>query len=205
MFRKILKNNPNFQEGISLFFTVIIMAVLLSVALGVTTILLGQVKMIKTIGDSVVAFHAADSGIEHTLYKIYRVGDLGAPSSTWGKDYGYATVLTIIEGEASSTVLSSEGEYQKAHRAVEARIGGIHSPLISDCEVNPYLVEVNISGIDGVATATIKIGDNEPVALREGDGITYSWIVSATGTVTIYACDGMEISHCCDHPCLSIE
>jgi Tfp pilus assembly protein PilX len=55
------------QKGVSLYLALLIMAVILSIGLGVSAILLGQIKVIRGMGDSVVAFYAADTGIERAL------------------------------------------------------------------------------------------------------------------------------------------
>jgi len=59
------------QKGISLYITIMIMAVVLSVVIGLTTILLGQMRTIRTIGYSVVAIYAADTGVEEALNDIF--------------------------------------------------------------------------------------------------------------------------------------
>ena len=58
----------NFEKGVSLYLALIIMAILLAIGLGISTIIISQMKMIEGMGDSVVAFHAADTGIERALY-----------------------------------------------------------------------------------------------------------------------------------------
>lgn len=63
-----------YQKGSALYFTVVIMTIIFSLALGVNAILTSQIIMIRDMGESVVAFHAANSGIEHTLYEV-RKGD----------------------------------------------------------------------------------------------------------------------------------
>ena len=60
------KNNSR-SRGLSLYLAVVIMTVLMSIAFGMSTILVGRLKNLETIGDSVVAFYAADSGIEQAL------------------------------------------------------------------------------------------------------------------------------------------
>ena len=57
----------NFEKGVSLYLALIIMSVLLAIALGISTIILSQMKMITGMGDSVVALYAADTGIEVAL------------------------------------------------------------------------------------------------------------------------------------------
>ena len=46
----------------------VIMGIVTTIVLGVSVILLSELKMIRGIGGSVVAFYAADAGIEKTLY-----------------------------------------------------------------------------------------------------------------------------------------
>jgi hypothetical protein len=56
------------QKGISLLMVFFIMTIILSVVLGLSTILVNGFKEIRNLGDSLVAFYMADSGIEKTLY-----------------------------------------------------------------------------------------------------------------------------------------
>lgn len=62
------------QKGLTLFIAIIMLAIILSIVLGLSTILVGQIKIIRWMGTSVVAFYAADTGIEETL-KIVLGGD----------------------------------------------------------------------------------------------------------------------------------
>ncbi|TSC95048.1 MAG: hypothetical protein CEN87_60 [Parcubacteria group bacterium Licking1014_1] len=56
------------QKGILLIITFFILTIILAVVLAVSTILYSEIKIIRNIGNSVVAFYAADSGVEKTLY-----------------------------------------------------------------------------------------------------------------------------------------
>jgi hypothetical protein len=60
--------NKTIEKGVSLYLTILILVILLAISLGISTILSGQLKMIGGIGKSVVAFYAADTGIEEILY-----------------------------------------------------------------------------------------------------------------------------------------
>lgn len=60
------------QKGISLVLTVIILAIILAIVFGLTAILVGQLKMLKGIGDSVLALYAADTGIEQALKPVFQ-------------------------------------------------------------------------------------------------------------------------------------
>lgn len=57
------------QKGVSLYLALVIMGILLALALGISTILVGQIKITKGMGDSVIAFYAADTGIERELFE----------------------------------------------------------------------------------------------------------------------------------------
>jgi len=57
----------NKESGISLLLAILILALILGVALGLNTILLQQIRMTREMGNSVIAFYAADTGIEEAL------------------------------------------------------------------------------------------------------------------------------------------
>jgi hypothetical protein len=61
------------EKGVSLIITFFIMIIVLSVVLSVSILLCGQLKLLRNIGNSVIAFYAADSGIEKVLYYDWQV------------------------------------------------------------------------------------------------------------------------------------
>jgi len=65
----------NKEKGITLYLTILILSIVLAICLGMGTILVSQIKMISSMGDSVKAFFAADTGMERILYedKLCRV------------------------------------------------------------------------------------------------------------------------------------
>ncbi len=60
----------NSQKGITLYLVIVILAVVLAVAIGLSTILVSQIRMITGMGNSVKALYAADTGIEKALVPI---------------------------------------------------------------------------------------------------------------------------------------
>ena len=60
-------NNEN-QKGVAVYLALIIMIILLGIVLGLSVILVRQIKITKGVGDSVFAFFAADTGMERELY-----------------------------------------------------------------------------------------------------------------------------------------
>ena len=57
----------NKQKGSSLLFTILIMSFVMGISFGVSYILFQEIKIMRDIGNSVVAFYAAESGIEKLM------------------------------------------------------------------------------------------------------------------------------------------
>jgi hypothetical protein len=105
------------KKGVSLYLALVIMFILIAIALGVSLIIVSQMKMMKGMGDSVVAFYAADTGIEQTLYQV-RVG--GGWSGDISGSVGGASYY--VTSPASDTY-RSKGSFANVKRAIE-----IYSP-----------------------------------------------------------------------------
>jgi len=75
-----LKNQKSLstQSGVSLIISFFVMTIIVAVILAITTLLYNEIKMIRNIGNSVVAFYAADSGVEKVLYYDRKVVPTGA-------------------------------------------------------------------------------------------------------------------------------
>jgi hypothetical protein len=105
------------EKGISLIIVIMSVSVVLGIALGVSSILVTQIEMLRDVGYSVVAFYAADTGIEKVLL-------LSTPDDIAG-DIGDATftVQVLAGGEgtcsADNYCIKSIGAYQSASRAIE--------------------------------------------------------------------------------------
>ena len=56
------------QKGVSLIITFFIMIIVLAVVTSISILLYSGVKVIRNVGNSVVSFYAADSGVEKVLY-----------------------------------------------------------------------------------------------------------------------------------------
>ncbi|MDD5146243.1 MAG: pilus assembly PilX N-terminal domain-containing protein [Candidatus Pacebacteria bacterium] len=64
------------QRGSALFFVVVILAVMTSALLALVTLSVSQLKGMMALSDSVIAFCAADTGIEKSMYRLIK-------SSSW--------------------------------------------------------------------------------------------------------------------------
>lgn len=75
------------QKGVSLYLAIIIMAIILAIVLGLNTIFLGQIKMIRGMGYSVVALYAADTGVEKMLKDVYNYfqNNIPFPSASYSE------------------------------------------------------------------------------------------------------------------------
>ena len=109
----------NNQKGVSLYITIALVFVFLSIILGVSTILLGQIKIIRSIEDSVIALYAAESGIEQALM------DRFAPASDYsgtlanGSSYVVEVLLPGSGCSAANYCINSLGTYRNARRAIQ--------------------------------------------------------------------------------------
>jgi hypothetical protein len=113
----------NFQRksrGVSIYIAFMIMAVLMVIAFGMSTILLGEMKVIKGMGDSVIAFFAADTGIERTLWENATTGD--NYSGQVGEGSYNTTVLFPGTNSCPSSAnycIKSIGIYKNTRRAIQ--------------------------------------------------------------------------------------
>ena len=113
-------SQSNFQKGISLYLALAIMAVLLAIALGISTIFLGQVKTMRGMGYSVIAFYAADAGIEKILLNRASPTDIPETPLSNGATY---RVVVLPGGSGGCSALNycikSIGNYEETNRAIE--------------------------------------------------------------------------------------
>lgn len=116
------------KRGVSLYLSIMIMGILLAIALGVSTILFGQIRMIKGMGDSVMAFYAADTGIERALYDgaFPQANYSGSLDSSSYKVSVYQPSGGEAEGipedpdcTASYFCIKSVGKFNEVRRAIE--------------------------------------------------------------------------------------
>ena len=127
------------ERGVSLFFAVLIMSVILAIGAGISTILIQEIRMTGEIGHSVVAFYAADSGIEQQLYNFYKMATTTYQASSTaelinGSSYEvntkcrkepivcYTELGFETDGncDAKNYCIKSIGSYGKTKRAIEA-------------------------------------------------------------------------------------
>jgi hypothetical protein len=110
------------KKGVSLYLALIIMFILIAIGLGVSLIIVSQMKMMKGMGDSVVAFYAADTGIENSLYEKRKIeGGDGIVSGTLVIGGANAEYNVTKVTQDSTDYWRSVGNYQKVKRAIEIK------------------------------------------------------------------------------------
>ncbi|MDD2274423.1 MAG: hypothetical protein PHI91_01585 [Candidatus Pacebacteria bacterium] len=113
------------QKGYALYLMITMMAVLLAVVLGLSTIIIGGVNLAILSGDSFKAFYAADSGIEESLYRIY-IDKIDSEITFSGgfsfspSEYGATYDVTISYNGESPQEITSTGKYNEARKKIEA-------------------------------------------------------------------------------------
>jgi len=111
----------NSEKGVSLIITFFVLVIILAVVLSISIILYSEIKIIRNIGDSVVAFYAADSGVEKTLY----YDRYGAPEGATGGKRG---VCVICDYEICSQPPISLSE--------DVSVDGCDPMACENCEVS---------------------------------------------------------------------
>ncbi len=89
------------EKGVSLYLAVLIMSVLLTLALGISSILIGQIKTMKEMGNSVAAFYAANTGVEKTLYEISKGAGIGSHFEGTLTENGASYIADILAPEGT--------------------------------------------------------------------------------------------------------
>jgi hypothetical protein len=100
---------------VAIFITMMIMFVSLAIVLGLTVIFVGHLRILKGMGNSVIAFYAADSGIEKLLYEekicFQKTSPCVAPcaSDCFGLASGSNFSGTLTNGASYSATFSIRG------------------------------------------------------------------------------------------------
>ena len=119
----MLGTKKNFQKGVSLYLTIVILSVLTAALLSLVSISVSQIKIIYSVGDSVIAFYAADTGIERVLYHIFKEGWQPSffgecPYPAWQILSNDAEYKVCVSDNSTSTIWST-GSYKKTKRKIE--------------------------------------------------------------------------------------
>lgn len=121
----IKTKTKNKETGSSMYFAMMVLTVTLGVVLGLTTIVVSQIKMVRSMHYSVIAYYAADSGIEEALRDLFKGDGLPAPTRNGSGSVGDASFNYTIYNSSDDSCdkqyycIKSMGEYKNIKRAIE--------------------------------------------------------------------------------------
>ncbi len=111
------------QRGVSLYLAMMVITILLGIALGISSIFLGQTKILRELGYSVIAFYAADAGIEDVLMNRDNPSAICFEASPCPLANGASYYIDIrpagVGCPAANYCIKSIGQYKETRRAIE--------------------------------------------------------------------------------------
>ncbi|MBZ1348464.1 MAG: hypothetical protein KYQ20_01740 [Candidatus Nealsonbacteria bacterium] len=115
----------NSEKGLALYLTFVVLVVVLASVLGVSVIFLRQIAAIERLEDSVIAFLAADTGIERELDSTHAppedyTGTLDLGGGLFSR-YNVRVASTSPECPAPNFCIRSVGTFKEVRRAIEVR------------------------------------------------------------------------------------
>ncbi len=122
------------QKGSALFFTILILSIFLSLALSLGALVAVRLNTLTGIGNSIIAFYAADAGVEKMLKQAIIDGTFnGLSESLDGANYVVQIKCNSASSDCGSVPQSSDcdanlfcikstGTYKGAKRAIEVKI-----------------------------------------------------------------------------------
>lgn len=105
---KLYLNVKITKRGVSIYLALMIMFILLAVGLGISAIIVSQMKMVRAMGYSVIALYAADTGIERALYDDDPSPDYG-PTTINGSSYKVEVYCCVQPGPGGRCLFDSDG------------------------------------------------------------------------------------------------
>lgn len=94
----------------------LIVAAFLAIALAVSRLSLGEIKLVRDIPKSLVAYCAAETGIEEALYQIRILGSGSSINGCLEPEICY-TATIVVSGD--NITITSRGSYKDIVRSIE--------------------------------------------------------------------------------------
>jgi len=119
-------------KGVSLYLVLMLLSIILGIFLGLSSLLLGQIKMFRSVEESVIAFYAADTGIERNLFvlqesytniPVFDGGAVFTVETTCNPAYIYCTdycsgCSSDPSCDAPRFCMTSNGQFRETKRAI---------------------------------------------------------------------------------------
>jgi len=150
------------QSGVSLIISFFVMVIIVAIVLAITTLLYNEIKMVRNIGNSVVAFYAADSGIEKVLYYDRKIIPTGTTR-------GLCSMVNAVLNTTACPTRSDNSEIDSGLNcnqvsgvdfAVAGSAGGCDTNACDDCTISFSTSLDSLKGYEvtaKVASSTLTI------------------------------------------------
>lgn len=107
------------QKGVSLLLTILIMAAILAISLGLFRLSVGEIKLTRDVSKSFIAYYAAEAGVEWAIYEE-RQGSGASDKSDCSVDLGNGSKYGIeVDRTGGIITIKSIGCYEEIRRAIE--------------------------------------------------------------------------------------
>lgn len=111
-----MKKNHN--KAVSLLLTILVMTAFLSIALGVSRLSFGELRLSRDRSKSVTAYYAAESGVECQMYSD-RTQKITCPNTCLDPPTNSICYKLEVSGTTPNRSIKSTGTYQDVIRAIE--------------------------------------------------------------------------------------
>ncbi|SRR4030042_4584770 len=109
----------NKQKGAALLITILVMAALLSIALGIARLSIGEIKLVRDIPNSMIAYYAAEAGVERALFEEWQ--------GSGAEDRPICSVILnnnscygiTVDDTGGTLKIKSTGSYLTTNRSIE--------------------------------------------------------------------------------------
>jgi Tfp pilus assembly protein PilV len=136
------------EKGVSLLFVVLIASLILAVGLGISALLIQEMRIMGEIGFSVIAFYAADSGVEEAVYDLYQSPSPASEHSGYLGDAYYETFAKCCNPDLEKCTLEAPEDCPLGSEHV-----GSSNPADPDyCDASNYCLK-SLGGYEGVKRA----------------------------------------------------
>jgi hypothetical protein len=113
------------EKGVILYLALIGLGAVLAIVLGIGALIVGQIKLVGGIGNAVVAFYAAEAGIERAAFENYVIGAIVPQGSLTNNATYDISILDPSDPACNGTVrcIKSVGKFGGTSRAVDVSLG----------------------------------------------------------------------------------
>lgn len=104
------------NKGSALLLTLLVVAALSAIAIGISKLSLGEIKLVKDIPKSIITYYAAEAGMEQAMYIDWVQG---SPSNFNGSLSPGVYYSVTFSGVTPNRTITSTGSHQDIIRAIE--------------------------------------------------------------------------------------